>query len=112
MTPKQKTDAPDHLRPETARWFTEVCKTFDLESHHRRLLRLAAESWDRGQQAREILDREGLIFEDRFGSPKARPEISIERDSRIGFARLVRELGLDHSEIEPPRGPTIKGKGI
>ena len=112
MTPKQqRSEAPDHLRPETARWFTEVCKTFDLESHHRRLLRLACEAWDAGQLAREALAEHGTVYIDRFDQPRARPEVGIERDSRTAFARLLRELGLDLSEIEAPRGPTIT-KGI
>jgi hypothetical protein len=64
-----------------------------------RLLQLACEAWDRAEQARELLLQHGLTFVDRFGQPHARPEIAIERDSRIAFARLLRELNLD---IEPP----------
>jgi hypothetical protein len=33
-------------------------------------------------------------IEDRFGFPRP-PEIAVERDSRLAFARLVRELDLD-----------------
>lgn len=87
--------APKHLRATTRRWFNDVVADFDLESHDIRLLTLAGEAWDRGQQAREIVDRDGMTFLDRFGQPKPRPEIAIERDSRIGFARLLRELALD-----------------
>lgn len=94
--------APRHLRDDTRRWWRSVVETFDLEPHHLRLLTLAAEAWDRGQQAREVIDRDGPTFTDRFGQPKARPEIAIERDSRIGYARLLRELDLD---IEPPKAP-------
>jgi phage terminase small subunit len=80
-----------------------------LEPHHVRLLTLACEAWDRCQQARELLATEGLTFEDRFGQPRARPEVSIERDSRIGFARLVRELALDgEGPPEAPRPPGIR----
>ena len=71
------------------------------------MLTLAAEAWDRGQQAREIVDRDGLTFTDRFGQPKARPEIAIERDSRIGFARLLRELALDVGGPEDSRPPGL-----
>lgn len=93
--------APKHLQPATRRWFKGVCADFELEPHHLRLLTLAAEAWDRGQQAREALVN-GLTFEDRFGQPHARPEVAIERDSRIAFARLLRELALD---VEPPKQP-------
>jgi hypothetical protein len=79
-----------------------------LEGHHIRLLTLAAESWDRCQQAREALE-DGLTFTDRWGQPHAKPEVAIERDSRLAFARLLRELDLD---TEPPadlrRGPGLR----
>jgi hypothetical protein len=82
---------------------------YDLEPHHVRLLTLAGEAWDRGVQAREILAEKGLTYDDRFKQPRARPEVAIERDSRIAFARLVRELALDIDEPETPRVPAIRG---
>jgi phage terminase small subunit len=87
-----KKQAPKHLRSDTKRWWLSVVKEWTLDEHHLRLLTLAAESWDRCLQAREIIDRDGLTYTDRFGQPATRPEISVERDSRIAFARLLREL--------------------
>lgn len=102
---------PGHLRKATAEWFRSVVEGFNLEPHHVRLLTLAAEAWDRCQQAREILDAEGLTYVDRFNQPSARPEVAIERDSRIAFARLLRELGLDLAAPDEPRPPTVAGRG-
>ncbi len=94
--------SPKHLREETRKWVRDVSNGFFLEEHHLRLLLMAAEAWDRCVQAREILAETGLTFEDRFGQPRSRPEVAIERDSRIAFARLLRELDLD---VEPPKAP-------
>jgi phage terminase small subunit len=90
---------PKHLRPETAAWFASVTKEYELDSHHVRLLTKACEAWDRSEQAREAMAKHGMTYEDRFGAPRARPECAIERDSRLAFARLVRELRLD---VAPP----------
>ena len=88
--------APAHLLPDTRQWFTSVATTYHLEPHHLRLLQLAAESWDRCQQAREAIARDGLIM---LTSGRPHPAVAIERDSRLAFARLIRELDLD---TEPP----------
>jgi phage terminase small subunit len=104
-----KPKPPAHLRAETRKWFAAIVDDFDLESHHLKLLTLAAEAWDRVQQAREALDKHGLTFIDRYGSLRARPEAAIESQSRIAFARLLRELSLD---VEPPpesRPPAMRG---
>ena|SRR2546430_2231769 len=100
--------APAHLSPATAAWWLEVVTTWELDAHHVRLLTLACEAFDRAVQAREILNKKGLTFRDRFGQPKPRPEIGVERDSRIAFARILRELDLD--DTKPPeerRPPTL-----
>lgn len=107
MTKKSTITAPDHLREPTRAWFNAVVRDFVLEPHHVRLLTLAAESWDRAGQAREAIQKHGLVFQDRFGQPHARPEVSIERDSRIAFARLLRELALDVSEPDESRPPAL-----
>lgn len=99
---------PKHLRADTSAWFKQVCTEYDLESHHVRLLTKACEAWDRSEDAREALAKLGMTYEDRFGAPRARPEIAIERDSRLAFARLVRELGIDVAEPAEPRPPALR----
>ena len=95
MKAKPKSKVPKHLTAETAEWWIGVIAEYEMEPHHVRLLTLATEAWDRCQQARGILAKKGLTYEDRFSQPVARPEVAIERDSRTAFARLLRELDLD-----------------
>lgn len=103
---------PPHLRQETQKWFRSVLSDFDLEGHHVRLLTLAAEAWDQAQSAREVLDRDGQTYTDRFGQPKARPEVDILQNARIAFARLLRELALDGVDApETPRPPRTADYG-
>jgi len=84
-------------------WWKSVVSEWDLDPHHVRLLTLAAESWDRATEARETLARMGTFYQDRFRQPKPHPAVAVERDSRIAFARLLRELDLDH--VSPPEAP-------
>ena len=87
---------PGALKPDTARWWRKVAVDYILEEHHLRLLTLAAFAWDRADAARRTIAASGgTTYVDRFGQPRARPEIAIERDSTIAFARLTRELDLD-----------------
>jgi len=99
---------PLHLTPETAAWWRTVMEEFELEAHHVRLLTLACEAFDAAQEARKVLQNEGRVFVDRFGQPKARPEVAIQRDSAISFARLLRELDLDvNMPAERSRPPAL-----
>jgi phage terminase small subunit len=90
-----KITAPNHLRPETKKWFLCVMEEYELEDHHVRLLTLACESRDRATLAREAIAEHGLTYTDRFNSPSKRPEISVAEAATIAFARLTRELDLD-----------------
>jgi phage terminase small subunit len=99
---------PSHLRQPTREWWSSVVGDFDLDPHHVRLLTLAAEAWDRGQEAREALDSHGTTYTDRFGQPRARPEVAIERDSRLAFPRVLRELDLDGLPEPDPRPPRLR----
>jgi phage terminase small subunit len=100
---------PGHLQPATKAWWTQLVEEYDLQSHHLRLLSLAGECWDRCQQAREAIDEHGLVFLDKAGQPRARPEVAVERDSRIAFARLLRELNLDSEPPPDVRVPRLLG---
>ena len=107
-----KTDPkpPKYLQPATKKWWKSVISHWVLEEHHVRLLTLAAGAWDRAEQARELLAQNGLIFMDpKLNRPVARPEVGIERDSRLAFARLLRELDLDcEMPKEASRPPSLR----
>ena len=64
------------------------------------LLTRAAECWDRGEQARKAIARQGLTIKTQGGGRKLNPAVRVESDCRTGLARLLRELDLD---IEAPR---------
>lgn len=99
---------PAHLSSAAKKWFRSVVEDFDLEDHDLNLLVLACEALDRGEQARQRLAVEGVVFTDRFGCPRAHPCVSIERDSRLAYARLLRELCLnDDGDKETPRPPAL-----
>jgi len=102
-------DPPKHLSDESAAWWTEVLADYALEPHHLRLLQAACESWDRMQQARQALaDHGGLTFTDERGVIRSHPCVAHERDARVSFARLVRELDLDcGAPVETPRPPAL-----
>lgn len=99
--PKKPTP-PKHLSAEMRSWWSAVVADWTIDECELHLLTAACEAWDRGRQARELLAKHGLTFKDRFGSPRARPEVAVERDSRLAFARLLKQLDLTD---EPPREP-------
>ncbi len=52
-----------------------------------------------------MIAEKGMIFNDRFGTPRARPEVAIERDCKTAFMRAIRELDLDIEEPTQPGRP-------
>jgi P27 family predicted phage terminase small subunit len=115
MTPKvtktARITAPQHLSAASRRWWLEVCREYELELHHVRLLTLAAEAWDRCQEARERIALDGPYQANRWGELRAHPAVGVERDSRLQFARLLRELALDVAPPDDARPPAITGHG-
>lgn len=100
--------APSHLSAAMKRWYASVVGEYALEPHHLRLLELACESYDRCEQARRTISREGPTFVDRFGQPRAHPATKVEHDSALRFGRLLRELDLDAEPPPDPRLPRLR----
>ncbi|CAN5775327.1 hypothetical protein BH24CHL6_BH24CHL6_08740 [soil metagenome] len=97
--------APRHLTAESKRFWRQVTSEYLLESHHLALLERACEAMDRMREAQAAIERDGAYVAGRFG-PRAHPALAVERDSRLAFARFVRELGLDLSAPATSRPPT------
>src|SRR5712691_9402754 len=85
---------PRHLRAATRQWAEGILDGYEFEPHHVKLLVLACQAWDQGERARARLARYGVTYRDRFGQPRIRPEVKVEHDARIAFARILRELRL------------------
>jgi P27 family predicted phage terminase small subunit len=101
--PIRPSPAPDHLSPAMRDWWNLLTAGHDLDPHRLRLLEACCGAWDRMVEAREAVDQHGLTYESKDGDPRPRPEVAIERDARIAFARIVRELGLDPPSEKPGR---------
>src|ERR1035437_4059512 len=96
---------PTHLSKSAKDWWKTVANRVVLESHHYKLLLLACQAFDLSQEAHLELARVGRVFNDRFGCPKLHPLVLVERDARLSFAKLVRELGLDVVADDPHPQP-------
>jgi P27 family predicted phage terminase small subunit len=89
---KPRSEPPSHLSESSHRWFSDVVGEYALDETGLRLLVAACEAHDRMEEARQILDRDGVTYTDRFGAPRKHPAVTIEQDSRLAFARLARQL--------------------
>lgn len=109
-TNKTNFKPPHHLSPATRRWVQSVLDDYELEEHHFHLLVLAGELLDKSRRARLALEVEGEFYYDRYNQPHPHPAHAVERDSKLGFAKILRELGLDITATENPRVNSISGK--
>lgn len=100
---------PNELKPNGRgrRFYKWVHERFEIEDpHHERLLIAACKCLDDEARAEKEIAKKGSFFVDRFGQPKASPAYQVLKDSRIMFARLMRELQLDATpppEARPTR---------
>jgi hypothetical protein len=105
----EKIILPRHLSAASRRWAEKISETWALECDKVKVLIQAAEQLDRIAQARRKVKRDGAYYTDRWGCPKSHPALADERNGRVVFSRLVRELNLTE-EPEGPRPPGLRYK--
>lgn len=99
---------PAHLSEKMRKFYKNVCKDYEFELHHLELLQRACECFDRADQARDEIQKDGLTTVDRYGSIKPHPCVKIETDQKNCARLLLRELGLDlESSSEAGRGKRL-----
>lgn len=76
-------------------WRSIVTDYFVDDAAGLALLRVACEAFDRGEQARRIIKREGAVLKDRFGQRKQHPATLIERDAKTQMVAALRALKLE-----------------
>ena len=92
--------APKHLSAEARRIWRRVLREWQLGEAELLLLQQALEAYDRVQQAREILEREGLVVRTKkTGAHHMHPAYRIESDARAAMTRALRALNLKITEL-------------
>lgn len=99
---------PKHLKVGGAgrRLWRSVADGWLLDRRQLEVLRLACEAADRADEARALLDAEGLTVRDRYDQVKPHPAASIETANRAQVERLLRALSLEPTG-DDPRPPRI-----
>jgi hypothetical protein len=93
---KRKEPSPKGLSSMARRWWTRLVADFSIEdAAGLLLLETALRCFDRAEQARAVLDRDGVTALDGRGRPKQHPAAAVERDSRAGMLASLRALNLD-----------------
>jgi len=93
----KKPKAPQHMPKYSPGWMAwhRILDTYVLEDPEQLLLlEQACECLNRIQQAREAIEQDGPFVRDRFSQIKEHPGQKTERDNKVLFTRIVRELNL------------------
>jgi P27 family predicted phage terminase small subunit len=87
---------PDHLEvPERQIW-KHILADYQLSTETAfHVLVTCLENHMRARQAREVIDKEGMVTIGRDGQQKAHPLLAVERDSRAAWLSGIKLLGLE-----------------
>ena len=89
----------DNVSKDAKKLFIQIVSTFAMEPQDEAVLAKGLEAWDRAEQAREIIQKSGILITSRLGEVKPNPAIAIERDSRAAFLSAIRQLNLDYEPV-------------
>ena len=74
-------------------FWRESLKEYEFTSDGLEVLRMACHSLERFLQAKDILDKEGIVFKTKNGYKK-HPAAEIEKTARQGFLQACKQLGI------------------
>jgi hypothetical protein len=88
------------------RLWTDILNEYRIEDRGSlEVLALAAETLDRVERLRVLIDRDGEVVRDSRGAPKAHPSVKDELQGRALIARLLEKLGLCYEPVKPVGRP-------
>lgn len=103
-----RTEPPAHLSDKAKEWWRKLSAEYPLQDSHAQLLLTAAlTAFDRANEARAILKRQGLTTEDDKGKTRAHPMCAVERDAVKTMLAALHALNLDLEPLaeKPGRQP-------
>lgn len=91
---------PEHLSDARKAIWADVVQAFDPPTDALAVLELYCVSLDRAEEARKVLDVEGLTYIDRFDKPKEHPLVAVEHNATLRACRCWRDLNLE-ADVAP-----------
>jgi hypothetical protein len=96
---------PEFLGETGRKWAERVVKSFKFSDHEIEAVWQAAGCLDRITEAQKGIAENGAVVENRHHELKANPSVALERDNKILFCRLCRELNLFEGKAPDTRIP-------
>lgn len=105
---------PKGLSPKARAWWRDLTDEFVIEDAGGLLiLEAVLRAFDRAEQARAAIDRDGAVVKDRFGQTVKHPAIAIERDARAQVLQGLKALNLEPAAASRARlGRPPGGRGM
>ena len=90
---------PKHLGKHGADLYQRIVNEFGIDdSGGLQLLLACCEALDRLRQVQEVIAKDGVTVQDRFGQVRPHPLLTVERDCRTQIISSIKNLNLD---LEP-----------
>lgn len=93
--------APSHLGKTGTRLWKQVLSIYTFTDTELPILDILCTSADRISEARDLIAKEGICVQDRFGGSKQHPATLIEKDASARLIASYKALGLDRQEGGP-----------
>lgn len=108
MAERKTKKEPNHLSIETKAIWRKVCKQWELKETDLVLLKVALEAYDRLQNARRGIAKQGATYKTDTGYIRENPLLKIEKEARGGFLQAWRMLDIGEGPPDPVGRPPTK----
>lgn len=90
---------PSHLKRRSKTFWRTITEHYNLGPDHLEALRRLCECIDRADEARRIVDEEGIVVRDRYSNPKTHPAADLEVKLRAQIRGYLEALKLDQEGL-------------
>ena len=95
---KSRLEIPKGLNAEARAFYRKIAGGYDLNNAGIELLKVACFTLQRWREAKEALDKSGLVIEGNI--PRIHPAAKVEHDCRLSFCRMMKELGFSEEILD------------
>jgi phage terminase small subunit len=97
---------PEHLSAAAKTSWSHITRDYVMHGDvvGLQLLATALTAWDRAEEARRRIKREGLLLKDRFHGRKVNPLLAVEARFMAEYRATIKQLHFDIEPVRPSAG--------